>query len=329
MLQSITSQVEYHDDGEIDSLVLQAGAELQRNAKLMVAVSSGRVSSVQNLIDWGANVNMVGFEGRTPLIQAAAQGHVTLASTLLAYKADAHATDIKGVSSLAVACANGHSEFVSLLSQEGVNVDATTDTGITPLVLAIANGFGDTARTLIEAKSDINTAGHDGITPLMAAALRGLGPICTMLVELNADIDAEFGNDNSTALTLAEHYGHHHIVALFEATQVRIRAVTKRREKRKSRRRRRCAAKLNVLECTEATCAVETPHCEDPPQPLFDRDEDDISCVVCMDDDREVTHMLYPCGHLCLCSVCVRHFSGGQCPKCRATVVHSMKVFRT
>ena len=44
----------------------------KNNTKLMIAVMSSSISTVQTLLDEGANVSMVGFEGRTPLIQAAA-----------------------------------------------------------------------------------------------------------------------------------------------------------------------------------------------------------------------------------------------------------------
>ena len=154
-----------------------------------------------------------------------------------------------------------------------------------------------------------------------SAALQGHGKIATMLLELDADIDAEFGSDGSTALTLADTHGHHDIVAMLEAARARTRAVTKRREKRKLRRRRRGKATTNV---------DESPHYVDPspkpPQPQVGSEE--TTCVVCMDEDREVSHMCYPCGHLCVCAICARHFDAGRCPTCRAEVVHTMAVYR-
>ena len=49
---------------------------------------------------------------------------------------------------------------------------------------------------------------------------------------------------------------------------------------------------------------------------------DDGQCVVCMDD--EATHILAPCGHMCVCGTCVGYICAAaspECPMCRAAVV--------
>ena len=320
-LSRTSSHVQHYSAGELDSLLLQSGVNLQKNMQLMAAVLSDSISTVETLLDNGADANTVGgAKGSTPLIEAAAYGHVKMASLLLKHNADANARDKRGVTALAVAAANGNTEYASLLTHNGVEIDVRTDDGLTPLMFAVTNGFEDTARTLIEKRSDINAAEKSGFTPLMSAALQGHGQIATMPLELNADTFAQFGNDGSTALTLADAHGHNDIVTMIEAARVRAQALTKRREKRKARRSRRGRA---------ATINDETPHYPSPAprQPQAGRDEQ-ATCVVCMDEERDVTHMCYPCGHLCACAICARHFDGGRCPTCRASVLHTMPVYR-
>ena len=47
-------------------------------------------------------------------------------------------------------------------------------------------------------------------------------------------------------------------------------------------------------------------------------------CVVCL--DAQPTHILVPCGHQCVCEACI--FVGDECPMCRASVTHKVKVFK-
>ena len=52
-------------------------------------------------------------------------------------------------------------------------------------------------------------------------------------------------------------------------------------------------------------------------------------CVVCMDNN--VSHVLVPCGHLCLCHDCASDTSlsrmGMKCPECRTDISQAMKIF--
>ena len=55
----------------------------------------------------------------------------------------------------------------------------------------------------------------------------------------------------------------------------------------------------------------------------------DDSCVICLDAPK--THVLVPCGHMCLCAACCDDLMGGtrQCPICRQDAVMSAHVFRS
>jgi len=54
-------------------------------------------------------------------------------------------------------------------------------------------------------------------------------------------------------------------------------------------------------------------------------------CVVCLVGER--THILIPCGHMCLCSTCcddlmVARVGNRVCPICREDAVMSARVYR-
>ena len=54
--------------------------------------------------------------------------------------------------------------------------------------------------------------------------------------------------------------------------------------------------------------------------------DEDYLCVVCLDRPKE--YLIYPCGHKCLCGVCMEKFvSGKECPVCREHVNGTCKVF--
>jgi len=50
-------------------------------------------------------------------------------------------------------------------------------------------------------------------------------------------------------------------------------------------------------------------------------------CIVCFNPPK--THVLVPCGHLCVCVACAEHIVKGsrECPQCRSLVTHTYKVF--
>jgi hypothetical protein len=61
-----------------------------------------------------------------------------------------------------------------------------------------------------------------------------------------------------------------------------------------------------------------------PAGELSPLDEDDDSCVVCMDGARIM--IAVPCGHRCLCQVCAESLRFKRCPACRGVVGSFTKV---
>lgn len=55
--------------------------------------------------------------------------------------------------------------------------------------------------------------------------------------------------------------------------------------------------------------------------------QDDKTCVVCMDNDKN--HVIVPCGHACLCGECADLFKNSEqkCPLCKADIMTITKIF--
>jgi len=53
--------------------------------------------------------------------------------------------------------------------------------------------------------------------------------------------------------------------------------------------------------------------------------DEDMHCVICLEKER--THVLVPCGHLCLCADCAPNIAPGTCPLCREACAMAVKVY--
>lgn len=96
------------DDSESDS-----GPSL--DLRLLEAASKGDQSSVENLLNSGADVNAVDSQKRTSLSLAAARGHRMVVLILLKRGADPSIKDGNGDTALDLALKNGHESLASVL----------------------------------------------------------------------------------------------------------------------------------------------------------------------------------------------------------------------
>ena len=125
---------------------------------LMVAQS---VDVARILVEYGANVNFVGEEGKTPLM-----GYLL-----------------------------HRPEAVKFLLEQGANPNARDNKGNTPLHHCTYNA--ESARLLIEAGADVNARNEAGDTPLMVQSGVGLGgeetgrsePVVRLLIDCGADLN--------------------------------------------------------------------------------------------------------------------------------------------
>jgi len=168
-----------------------AGLSSSPSGPVVEAVKEGDVATVRRLIESGADVNVAGGDGMTPLHWAAGRGYVEVTRVLLKAGADvAVGTRIGTYSPLHLAVREGHTAVSKLLIEAGADVTAATaNSGVTPLHLAAAAAGGeDIVVALVEAGADVNAKERvAGQTPLMFAASYGRTESVKRLLAVGAD----------------------------------------------------------------------------------------------------------------------------------------------
>src|SRR6476660_8155450 len=97
---------------------------LSRPTALYQATENGRTDAVDLLLRKGADPNLPGRSGVTPLAAAAYKGNEAVVALLLARRADPALIDTTGKSAMIYAAARGFPEIVRRLLDAGVAPDA-------------------------------------------------------------------------------------------------------------------------------------------------------------------------------------------------------------
>ena len=114
---------------------------------LLEACEKGNIEAVKQHLSAGADVNVKGDGGRTPLHEAAFNRHKEVVELLIDKDADVNAMDeLEGLTPLHFAAVFGQKEIAELLIAKGADVNAMDDTGRTPLDYA----DGETADLLLK-----------------------------------------------------------------------------------------------------------------------------------------------------------------------------------
>ena len=87
-----------------------------RDGALFSAASKGNTELLLELIDDGADVNVVSYTGFTPLHRACQHGNTEVVEQLIKNGADASIKTRENETALSLAESNGHSDIVSILS---------------------------------------------------------------------------------------------------------------------------------------------------------------------------------------------------------------------
>ena len=109
-------------------LLLTVGVSVAVNAqdaRLASAAERGDRSAVQNLLDYGADVNGPQPDGATALRWAAHWDDLPMVAALIAAGPDLDAANDYGVTPLALAATNGSAEVLDVLLRAAANPDAT------------------------------------------------------------------------------------------------------------------------------------------------------------------------------------------------------------
>lgn len=167
------------------------------NTPLMLAAVYSDLSSMQRLIERGADVHATNFAGADALMRAAFDADK--AALLLKHGAKAKTRSVLGNTALMLAArtANSH-RTVEMLLEHGADPAATNNWGATALMAAAAGGDVESVRLLLSHGAPVNAqpgASHEsfvlggGRSALMWAAFRGDTTTINVLLDAGADVN--------------------------------------------------------------------------------------------------------------------------------------------
>lgn len=257
-----------HHEGPFVRELLQLGASPSDSSRrfgcslIEQASALGQDQTVLDLIDHGADTDVLDKFGRSALHVAAMRGHVSVVKTLLA--AGTKTVNIRcgkdGWSALDYAAKNGHTNVLrALIEHGGVDVKAANSEGTTALHRAWYSNDSETVNVLVKAGAYVNAESKEGWTPLhracekqdsestVLALLRhgackdklledGRSPLhlaseqgflssAKALLAADADANLRFGINESSAMDLAAEYGHIEILEAFIECGADVNAV--------------------------------------------------------------------------------------------------------
>jgi len=141
---------------------------------LQWAIRKGHGPVIQTLVDYGANVNVTDFQGRTPLHLAVSALEecrtfdecrfcFDMIRFLIERGAVVNVSDENGTTPLHLASELGNEDVVSLLIENGASVDTQDNEGETPLFCAIRAQRTDVVKQLVQDfKADTMCQNSDG-----------------------------------------------------------------------------------------------------------------------------------------------------------------------
>ena len=182
---------------------LEKGTRLQIDVRestymqtpLMYACRRGQVEVARQLLDRGADINLVSSRGRTALLEAVIQDQTEVVEMLLERQnlnINAVNTKEHNRTALMLAACLGQSEIVDSLLTHGAQPNLQDEDGYTALWLAVNAQEEDTVKVLLEnskvdGRIDIDLADRIGRTPFIVAAMKNNCDIVELLHKHHAN----------------------------------------------------------------------------------------------------------------------------------------------
>ncbi|KAI1424128.1 ankyrin repeat-containing domain protein [Xylaria sp. FL1777] len=159
---------------------------------LCVASVAGHTSTVEVLLNYGANVEFKSHLRRTSLSLAASQGNADVIECLVKqgkadFQTDAESGSRK-LTPLIIACEWGNPLVVKKLIELGLDPNKPDSEGWSPIIIAASYGHWRTIQALLDHGVDIETPGPDGVgTALRYAFGNGHVKVFRLLLERGAN----------------------------------------------------------------------------------------------------------------------------------------------
>ena len=166
---------------------------------LVAALAGEHFQTAKILRDNGADPNVKGYKGTTPLHSAAYYGHLQIVWILLEYKADVNAQNESGETPLHYLSNDFPSgpnvsqlhNVSRLLLEHGADINARSNDLSTPLHIAAVAGRTEVVRVLLEHGADVNARNEERSTGLHLAVRSRRAEVVRLLLEHGASVDAE------------------------------------------------------------------------------------------------------------------------------------------
>ena len=176
---------------------LHDGSRVNGATALYCATFMDHYNILQELIDYGANVNVsTDNDGSSPLRIACGNGDLNLVQYLLEHGADVNSANIFEHTCLMLACSNGYYDIAEYLLRNGADPESVSANGTTALHESAKGGSLEIIELLRHIDIDFKmTKDNNGMTPLRMAIVNGhfstahylsLLPQCTREDEINA-----------------------------------------------------------------------------------------------------------------------------------------------
>lgn len=172
-------------------VLLASGAQVNTvdewgNTALLLAAQEGSIDTVQELLRAGALVNGRGG-AMTPLGAAALRGHTTVARMLIRGKADVNAVGGNEQTALMNAVSLNRLEVAKVLVEAGANTRALDRAGDSLLLVCVNKNYPDMLALLLKLGVKPDVADANGLTPLYWAQHLQLPALADLLRNAGAN----------------------------------------------------------------------------------------------------------------------------------------------
>lgn len=184
-----------------------------RHTSLHIASYDGIEEAAEKLLDFKANPNIQGADGRTPVHAAAIEGHVCVLQYLLFARARIDVQDGNGNTPLFWAASQGNFDVATVLVESRADVDPRMDGNGSPLLVSVYEGYENLTRLLLDHHANPSGLEMDKIRPLHSAASQGHLELVRLLLDRRALPNLRTSSW-TTALDYATEGGHADIADL-------------------------------------------------------------------------------------------------------------------